>query len=37
MEKNGGRLFRRPNLALSCTAEGKEGSLKLLFSIYITA
>jgi hypothetical protein len=25
VEKNGGRLFRRPKLTLSCTAEGKEG------------
>jgi hypothetical protein len=25
VEKNGGRLFRRPKLALSCSAEGKEG------------
>jgi hypothetical protein len=24
--KNGGRLFRRPKLTLSCSAEGKEGS-----------
>jgi hypothetical protein len=24
-EKNGGRLFRRPKLTLSCSAEGKEG------------
>jgi hypothetical protein len=23
--KNGGRLFRRPKLTLSCSAEGKEG------------
>jgi hypothetical protein len=23
--KNGGRLFRRPKLILSCSAEGKEG------------
>jgi hypothetical protein len=25
VEKNGGRLFRRPKLTLSCSAEGKEG------------
>jgi hypothetical protein len=25
IEKNGGRLFRRPKLTLSCRAEGKEG------------
>jgi hypothetical protein len=25
IEKNGGRLFRRPKLTLSCSAEGKEG------------
>jgi hypothetical protein len=25
IEKNGGRLFRRPKLALSYSAEGKEG------------
>jgi hypothetical protein len=25
IEKNGDRLFRRPKLTLSCTAEGKEG------------
>jgi hypothetical protein len=24
-EKNGGRLFRRPKLTLSCSAEEKEG------------
>jgi hypothetical protein len=24
-QKNGGRLFRRPKLTLSCSAEGKEG------------
>jgi hypothetical protein len=24
-EKNGGKLFRRPKLTLSCSAEGKEG------------
>jgi hypothetical protein len=24
IEKNGGRLFRRPKLILSCSAEGKE-------------
>jgi hypothetical protein len=24
VEKNGGRLFRRPKLTLSCSAEGKE-------------
>jgi hypothetical protein len=23
--KNGGKLFRRPKLTLSCSAEGKEG------------
>jgi hypothetical protein len=27
-EKNAGRLFRRPKLTLSCSAEGQEGSLK---------
>jgi hypothetical protein len=25
IEKNGGRLFRRPKLTLSCSAEGEEG------------
>jgi hypothetical protein len=25
IEKNGGRLFRRAKLTLSCSAEGKEG------------
>jgi hypothetical protein len=25
MGRNGGRLFRRPKLTLSCSAEGKEG------------
>jgi hypothetical protein len=25
IEKNGGRLFRRPKLTLGCSAEGKEG------------
>jgi hypothetical protein len=25
IEENGGRLFRRPKLTLSCSAEGKEG------------
>jgi hypothetical protein len=25
IEKNGGRLFRRPKLTLSCSAEEKEG------------
>jgi hypothetical protein len=25
IEKNGGRLFRRPKLTLSCSAKGKEG------------
>jgi hypothetical protein len=25
VEKNGGRLFRRPKLTLSCRAEGKKG------------
>jgi hypothetical protein len=25
VEKNGDRLFRRPKLTLSCSAEGKEG------------
>jgi hypothetical protein len=25
VEKNGGRLFRRPKLTLSCSAEEKEG------------
>jgi hypothetical protein len=24
-QKNGGRLFRRPKLTLSCSAEGKKG------------
>jgi hypothetical protein len=24
VEKNGGRLFRRPKLTLSCSAEGRE-------------
>jgi hypothetical protein len=25
IEKNGGTLFRRPKLTLSCSTEGKEG------------
>jgi hypothetical protein len=25
VEKNGGRLFRKPKLTLSCSADGKEG------------
>jgi hypothetical protein len=25
IEKTGGRLFRRPKLTLSCSAEGKKG------------
>jgi hypothetical protein len=25
IEKNGSKLFRRPKLTLSCSAEGKEG------------
>jgi hypothetical protein len=29
--ENGGRLFRRPKLTLSCSAEGKEGSIKKKF------
>jgi hypothetical protein len=28
VEKNGVRLFRRPKLILSCSAEGKEGNKK---------
>jgi hypothetical protein len=28
VEKNGGRLFRRPKLTLSCSAEGKEGRMR---------
>jgi hypothetical protein len=33
---DGGRLFRRPKLTLSCSAEGKEGSLLyILFPIHI--
>jgi hypothetical protein len=27
IEKNGSRSFRRPKFALSCSAEGKEGSV----------
>jgi hypothetical protein len=27
VEKNGGRLFRRPKLTLSCSAEGKAGRM----------
>jgi hypothetical protein len=27
VEKNGGRLFRRTKLTLSCSAEGKEGKM----------
>jgi hypothetical protein len=30
VEMNGGRLFRRPKLTLSCSAEGKEGRKELL-------
>jgi hypothetical protein len=30
VEKNGGRLFRRPKLTLSCSAEGKEGRNKYI-------
>jgi hypothetical protein len=30
IEKNGGRLFRRPKLTLSCSAERKEGICYLL-------
>jgi hypothetical protein len=29
IEKNGGRLFRRPKPTLSCSAEGKEGRIKI--------
>jgi hypothetical protein len=35
IEKNGGRLFRRPKLTLSCSAEGKEGKEVLLLSLRI--
>jgi hypothetical protein len=28
VEKNGGSLFRRPKLTLSCSAEGKEGRIQ---------
>jgi hypothetical protein len=34
IEKNGGGLFRRPKLTLSCSAEGKEGLLLLLLLYY---
>jgi hypothetical protein len=39
IEKNGGRLFRRPKLTLSCSAEGKEGSyimayFKISYMVY---
>jgi hypothetical protein len=33
IEKNGGRLFRRPKLTLSCSAERKEGNITELGSI----
>jgi hypothetical protein len=31
IEKNGGRLFRRPKLTLSCSAEGKEGRIPTVY------
>jgi hypothetical protein len=31
VEKNGDRLFSRPKLALSCSAERKEGRKDILF------
>jgi hypothetical protein len=34
IEKNGSRLFRRPKLTLSCSAEGKEGRKEGIFFIY---
>jgi hypothetical protein len=32
IEKNRGRLFRRPKLTLSCSAEGKEGKIIVVIS-----
>jgi hypothetical protein len=35
--ENGGRLFRRPKLTLSCSAEGKEGTIKqhkMIITVY---
>jgi hypothetical protein len=31
IEENGGRLFGRPKLTLSCSAEGKEGRKEISF------
>jgi hypothetical protein len=33
IEKNGGRLFRRPKLTLSCSAKGKEELSVLKFNL----
>jgi hypothetical protein len=35
--KNGGRLFRRPKLTLSCRGEGKEGILKNQIGAFYSA
>jgi hypothetical protein len=35
VEKNGGRLFRRPKLTLSCSAEGKEEFITIIFYGFI--
>jgi hypothetical protein len=36
IDKNGGRLFRRPKLTLSCSTEGKEGrKIKILQNMNI--
>jgi hypothetical protein len=32
IEKNGGTLFRRPKLPLSCSAEGKEVNIIIYFN-----
>jgi hypothetical protein len=34
-EKKGGRLFRRPQLTLSCRAEGNEGRKDILGNINV--
>jgi hypothetical protein len=36
IEKNGGRLFRRPKLTLSCSAEGKEISNTKQYNSLVT-
>jgi hypothetical protein len=33
IEKNEGRLFRRPKLTLSCSAEGKEGRKPQVYAV----